>query len=224
MRANSDSISSRAMKRVSGKGVRLVGMAATCPHTCSISGRRLPTYSKNVCSAARRWLRVGTPLWRVCSSSNAGPSAEEGSRGRSRRQWNRRSLSSWPHLRTCWRRRKPFEATAGFLEELAGDSEIDRGSLRPHMPQEGRHEIEPSAGIQSIAIPAQQCPHGERMSQPVHTRTVAPSRDIESQSWQEMIAEVIADGVGADRALAVPGEQRCAPRSRPPLVRAKLKI
>ena len=51
-------ISSRSRKRVSGGGTRLVGIAATCWQTISISGEREAMYSNRVWIAASRWLRV----------------------------------------------------------------------------------------------------------------------------------------------------------------------
>jgi hypothetical protein len=43
------------MNCVAGAGVRLVGIAAICWHVPNISGARLPTYSKKVCSAPSPW-------------------------------------------------------------------------------------------------------------------------------------------------------------------------
>jgi hypothetical protein len=45
----------------------LAGMAATCWQTASISGARVAMYSKKLCSAASRWLRVRMWLPRFSS-------------------------------------------------------------------------------------------------------------------------------------------------------------
>src|SRR5947209_11553384 len=76
------------------------------------------------------------------------------------------------------------------------------------MPHEGRQLMEPARRVEPLAVPAQQTPHRERMTEIVQPWRRDAGGNGESEGADQRM-EGLAGGAGMNAAAAVEAEQRC---------------